>query len=223
MRRNGTGYVTFIVHLVLLFDLALSKSEYTKLFDKCGREKNAFDCLKRRALEILDAAIMDDSVYALNEYVSIGRDPAALARTSNRSFKDENGTELSLDQMLDNKFHEYIASRSVKLTIPGDTFQGRRKRNKGYGALMIGALAVGAMMAQLAYGKIAFLAGTALLTAKIALVLSAIIGLKKLVSQQGGGGHEVIYATGSEHHGGYSGGGGYGGGWQRTIEGVPPT
>lgn len=79
------------------------------------------------------------------------------------------------------------------------------------------------MMAQMAYGKIAFLAGTALLTAKIALVLSSIIGLKKLVSSQGGGGHEVIYATGGEHHGGYSGGGGYGGGWQRNIDGVPPT
>lgn len=79
------------------------------------------------------------------------------------------------------------------------------------------------MMAQLAYGKIAFLAGTALLTAKIALVLSAIIGLKKLVSHQGGGAHEVIYATGSEHHGSY-GGGGYSGGWQRTLDGVaPPT
>lgn len=79
------------------------------------------------------------------------------------------------------------------------------------------------MMAQLAYGKIAFLAGTALLTAKMALVLSAIVGLKKLAS--GGGGHEVIYATASEHHGGGSsgyGGGGYGG-WQRAMEVVPPT
>lgn len=80
------------------------------------------------------------------------------------------------------------------------------------------------MMAQLAYGKIAFIAGTALLTAKMALVLSAIVGLKKLVSS-GGGGHEVIYATASEHHGG-GGGGGYGGGyggWQRAMEVVPPT
>ena len=74
------------------------------------------------------------------------------------------------------------------------------------------------VMAQLAYGKIAFIAGTALLTAKIALVLSAIIGLKKLVSSSGGGGHEVIYATASEHHGG----GGYGG-WQRSMETIPPT
>lgn len=78
-------------------------------------------------------------------------------------------------------------------------------------------------MAQLAYGKIAFLAGTALLTAKMALVLSAIVALKKASS---GGGHEVIYATASEHsHGGGSsgyGGGGYGG-WQRAMEVVPPT
>jgi hypothetical protein len=74
------------------------------------------------------------------------------------------------------------------------------------------------MLAQLAFGKIAFLAGTALLTAKIALVLSAIIGLKKLVSS-GGGGHEVIYATASEHHGG----GGYGGGWQRALDAIPIT
>lgn len=68
---------------------------------------------------------------------------------------------------------------------------------------------VSGVMAQLAYAKIAFIAGTALLTAKIALVLSAIIGLKKLVSSSGGG-HEVIYATASDPHGGY-------GGWSRSL------
>ena len=78
------------------------------------------------------------------------------------------------------------------------------------------------MLAQLAFGKIAFLAGTALLTAKIALVLSAIIGLKKLVSS-GGGGHEVIYATASEHHGAGGSGYGGGGGWQRALEAIAPS
>lgn len=107
-----------------LLDQAQSRNEYARLFDKCAAERNAFDCLKRRALEILDSAIKDDTVYMLNEYVSIGRDPSAAARNIDRSFK-ENGTELSLDQMLDNKFHEYISSRNVKLTIPGDAFQGK--------------------------------------------------------------------------------------------------
>ncbi|XP_076629841.1 uncharacterized protein LOC143346017 [Colletes latitarsis] len=225
---TGTKVAGFVLvlQLTLLLQLVDSKNEYTKLFDRCARERNAFDCLKQRALEILDSAIGDDSVYVLNDYVTIARDPASAVRGTERSLKDENGTELTLDQKLDNRFHEYLASRSVQLTIPGETFEGRRKKNKGYGVLMMGALAVGAMMAQLAYGKIAFLAGTALLTAKIALVLSAIVGLKKLVSGQGGGGHEVIYATGSEHHGGYGGGGGgggYSGGWQRALDGLPPT
>ncbi|KYN12854.1 hypothetical protein ALC57_14919 [Trachymyrmex cornetzi] len=134
--------------------------------------------------------------------------------------KSENGTELSLDQKLDNKFYEYLTSRSVKLTIPGNAFEGRKKKNKGFGYIIVAGAVLAGMMAQLAYGKIAFLAGTALLTAKMALVLSAIVGLKKLVSS-GGGGHEVIYATASEHHGG--GGGGYGGGWQRTMDVIPPT
>ncbi|XP_076651258.1 DUF1676 domain-containing protein Osi10b [Halictus rubicundus] len=223
MSRTRLVDLILILHLTVFVALAESKNEYTKLFDRCAHEKNAFDCLKQRALEILDSAINDDSVYVLNDYISIARDPASAARNVDRSFKDENVTELSLDQKLDNKFHEYLASRSVKLTIPGDAFEGRKKKGKGYGALIMGGLAVGAMMAQLAYGKIAFIAGTALLTAKIALVLSAIIGLKKLVSSQGGGGHEVIYATGSEHHGSYGGGGGYGGGWQRTLDGVAPT
>ncbi|XP_031847317.1 uncharacterized protein LOC116433402 [Nomia melanderi] len=223
MARSRTADFVLIVQLTALLVLAEGRSEYTKLFDRCAREKNTFDCLKKRALEILDSAIRDETVYVLNDYVSIARDPASANRTADRAFKEENATELTIDQKLDNKFHEYLASRSVQLTIPGDAFQGRKKKDKGYGALLMGALAVGAMMAQLAYGKIAFLAGTALLTSKIALVLSAIIGLKKLVSNQGGGGHEVIYATGSEHHGSYGGGYSGGGGWQRTLEAVPPT
>lgn len=137
MRRNRIHYVVFLAHLVLLFDLALSKNEYTKLFDKCAREKNAFDCLKRRALDILDSGIRDDTVYVLNDYVSIGRDPAAAAKGVDRSFKDENGTELSLDQKLDNKFHEYISSRSVKLTIPGDAFQGTESRMITFACLRV--------------------------------------------------------------------------------------
>jgi len=36
----------------------------------------------------------------------------------------ENDTELSLDEKLDNKFYEYLSSRSVKLTIPGNAFEG---------------------------------------------------------------------------------------------------
>lgn len=64
-----------------------------------------------------------------------------------------------------------------------------------------------AMMAQMFMGKIALIAGKALLVAKIALVLSAIIGLKKLVGSSGGGeSHpQVVYASGGHDHGGWQG------------------
>ncbi|XP_035723459.1 uncharacterized protein LOC118442218 [Vespa mandarinia] len=221
MKRNCfVNFTIFALYLVTICHIVIGKNEYTKLFEKCTNEKNSFNCLKRRALEIFDSAIDDDSVYVLNDFISIGRDPTSLAR-SNKGMKIHNITEKSLDEQLDNKFHEYLSSRNIRLTIPGNTFEGRRKKDKGYGGILMAGLAMAGMLAQLAYGKIAFLAGTALLTAKIALVLSAIIGLKKLVSSGGSGGHEVIYATASEHHGGY--GGGYSGGWQRALEGIPPS
>ncbi|XP_072751009.1 uncharacterized protein [Anoplolepis gracilipes] len=214
-KRRSTIWILRFFHFAIFFNLVTAKSEYTKLFERCANENYTFDCFKRRALEILDEAIYDNSVYKINDYISITKE--ATARNYN-SMSPENDTALSLDERLDNKFYEYLSSRSVKLTVPNNVFEGRKKKGR-HGYLLIAGAVLAGMMAQLAYGKIAFLAGTALLTAKMALVLSAIVGLKKLVSS-GGGGHEVIYATASEHHG--SGGGGYGG-WQRAMEVVPPT
>ncbi|XP_014222027.1 uncharacterized protein LOC106649238 [Trichogramma pretiosum] len=193
---------------------------YVKLFERCSKEKNTFDCFKKKSLDILDGAIRDDSPLVVNDYISITKDANAAKKLEQQSLENATTSQSrSLDDMLEKKFNDYVTSRSIKLTIPGDVFEGRGKKDKkgGMGGIMMGGLALAGMMAQLAFGKIAFLAGTALLTAKIALVLSAIIGLKKLVGGGGGGGHEVIYATASEHHGG-----GYGG-WQRALDAIPIT
>lgn len=75
-------------------------------------------------------------------------------------------------------------------------------------------MGAGAMMMHAAMSKIALIAGKALIVAKIALVISAIIGLKKLLSQDDG--HEstqVIYKQAESGHGG-------GGGWHRSIDGA---
>jgi hypothetical protein len=84
-------------------------------------------------------------------------------------------------------------------------FSGRKKKKGGY--LLAAGMAMAAMMAQMFMGKIALIAGKALLVAKIALVLSAIVGLKKLVGSSGGGeSHpQVVYASGGHEHGGWQG------------------
>lgn len=103
--------------------------------------------------------------------------------------------------------------------------------------LMIVALKAAALL-PLLIGAIALIAGKALLIGKIALVLSAIIGLKKLLSQEKHVTYEVVAhphhtSSHSSSHGdsfAYGGGGGaeasaasfggsaHGGGWGRSID-----
>lgn len=74
--------------------------------------------------------------------------------------------------------------------------------------MMMGA---GAMMMHAAMSKIAFIAGKALIVAKIALVISAVIGLKKLLSQDDQqSSTQVIYKQAEPSHSS--------GGWHRSID-----
>lgn len=74
--------------------------------------------------------------------------------------------------------------------------------------MLMGGLVMAGMMAQLFMGKVAFMAGAALMISKMALLLSSVIGLKKLVSGSGGTDSHVVVA---------SGGGDHGGGWHRSL------
>lgn len=82
------------------------------------------------------------------------------------------------------------------------------------GMMMMGLAAKAAALVPLAIGGLFLLAGKAFIISKIALVLSLIIALKKLLSQKqgggggGGGGHHH-----DMHHGWQPSGGG--GGWDR--------
>lgn len=120
-KRRSAVWISRFVHLAILCNLVTAKSEYTRLFERCANEKNTFDCFKRRALEILDSAIQDDTVYKVNDYISITKDAAVTARSHSTA---ENDTQLTLDEKLDNKFYEFLSSRSLKLTIPGNAFEG---------------------------------------------------------------------------------------------------
>jgi hypothetical protein len=86
-----------------------------------------------------------------------------------------------------------------------DSFGGGGGKKKGGGVLLAAGAAMAAMMAQAFMGKIALIAGKALVVAKVALAISAIIGLKKLFSGTSGESHQVVYATGGHEHGGWQG------------------
>lgn len=128
------------------------------------------------------------------------------------------------------------------------TEEGRGKKKKVKKVLkvlgpLLGLAALkGALLGKLATGALALLAGKALLTAKAALIIAVVIGVRKLLGGGGFGGfggggggtvvdvvahphhsHEVVHS--SDYGGGYGGGGhggGYGssghGGWARSSE-----
>lgn len=126
--RFSSGTVCLISYLVVLSISSFSvvSAGYGKLFERCTTEKNTFDCLKRRALEVLNTAIKDDSVYVINDFVSVAKDPASSVASKEQQQQSSNDTAVkSLDEQLAKKFQDYLASRSIKLTIPGDAIQGQ--------------------------------------------------------------------------------------------------
>lgn len=69
----------------------------------------------------------------------------------------------------------------------GGVEEGRKKKDdKKYLGPFIAAVMLKAAILKMAYHSIAIVAGKALIVGKIALIISAIIGLKKLVSSEGG-------------------------------------
>lgn len=122
--------------------------------------------------------------------------------------------------------------------VAGGEARGKKKKAaKIIGPLMMAVALKAAALLPLVLGAIALIAGKALLVGKIALVLSAIIGLKKLLSQEKHVTYEVVAhphhsSSHSASHGeaysvgasnvdvsGYAGGGGTGhGAWGRSSD-----
>lgn len=79
--------------------------------------------------------------------------------------------------------------------------EGRKKDKGGLGAVMLMGLMMGKMVAALGFGGVGALAMKALGVSMMALMLSALIGLKKLTENSGGESHQVHYVNAqSEHH-----------------------
>ncbi|XP_046409231.1 uncharacterized protein LOC124174166 [Ischnura elegans] len=111
---------------------------------------------------------------------------------------------------------QFKLSEAEKLgrSLTGESARGKLKK---IGPLLLLPLLFGATLIPIALGKLALLAGKALIVAKLALVLSAIIGLKKLLGGGGGGGgHDSSYQV-------VSGGGWNGGHYSRSLEAAVPV
>ncbi|XP_046630012.1 uncharacterized protein LOC124310245 [Neodiprion virginianus] len=220
-------------------------------------KKESVSCIKYKVFSFVDKMLADKDDITLSDGVTV-------IKTSNAEEgapRHIEGTDI--DTLLFDRLGRFLRTHTVKVDLKGSDILGvvesagrsledisdsvgdargkKKKAAKILGPLlMIMALKMAALI-PLAMGAIALIAGKALLIGKIALLISAIIGLKKLL---GGQQKTVTYEVVSHPHhssshvshddphggggGGYSSGpdfGGYGGGgggssghgWARSL------
>lgn len=233
------------------------------IYSDCLR-KDSVSCVKYKLFSFVDKMLGQKEAFALTEGVTVVKTPGAAEQDgAPRALTGEE----SIESLILSRVQSFLETHTVKVELKGSDVvsavsssgraleevaesivgsdngvEGRGKKKKAgkiLGPLMAALALKAAALLPLILGAIALIAGKALLIGKLALVLSAIIGLKKLLSQQKHVTYEVVahphhssshssshssdYGGGSSgYDGGYGGGGGGGssghGGWGRAID-----
>ncbi|KMQ95661.1 osiris 16-like protein [Lasius niger] len=222
----------------------------------CGKSYSA-TCLKLDVVSFLDKLSEQENIGILPGVSVIkensSTDVPASEVVANLARDFPNDVEKRLDAYLVHKVGSYLNSHSISIKLfDPKTFEAARsfnedalaqlglggnqnvetgrKKDKGQGGLMAGLLMMKGTIGAMGFGALALLAGKALMTGLMALMLSAIIGLKSLAS---GGDKKTTYEivskpvyssshthSSEEHHGGHGfGHSGYG----RSLDSVQDT
>ncbi|XP_034837326.1 uncharacterized protein [Maniola hyperantus] len=164
------------------------------VYDKCDRSSELLKCFKFQAVKLVDRAARMEKLPIFHG-LSLVRNAEQEPFPSSVVEGDLNSlTSGEVDQLFDQASSKLLQTHRVVLSPKnigvdiGRSFdEARGKLKKMIGPIMAGVAVKGTFVA-MAFQAIALIAGKALLIGKIALLLSAIIGLKKLVA--GGEAHE---------------------------------
>ncbi|XP_065215146.1 uncharacterized protein LOC135841867 [Planococcus citri] len=219
--------IVFSLMTVCVFGRYVSRADNNNnnnILNKCADGIQEFaDCVKYKAIKLIDHAITNKKPIAIANFLYLTHDNVTNGAAADNMVADEEDALKAED--VDNKLTEVLIRRvrmlaqtknlQIKLDGEQEQSEGRKKdKDKDKGGQMTMMMGAGAMMMHMAMSKIALIAGKALIVAKIALVISAVLALKKMMSQDDG--HEstqVIYKQSDSGHGG-----GGGGGWHRSID-----
>lgn len=217
-----------------------------RVYTQCENADDIIKCFKMQAIKLAGRAIRVQNIKLIDGIAVIRRQNFRESRTfhdeQQRQTSNLNGLSVQrIDEMLWNAARMLMESHQLQINVPRlITYgsrdvaemieEGRKGKKKKYLGPFLAAIALKAGILKMAYHSIAIVAGKALIIGKIALVISAIIGLKKLVAPEG---HEKTtyeivkhphvqqshsYSSSSgdfEQH--ESGGGGGGGQYHRSL------
>ncbi|XP_015114414.1 uncharacterized protein LOC107039361 [Diachasma alloeum] len=197
-----------------------------RLYEECQQRNGGVSpCLKKKAIAFFERLGRIDSL-PISENLELVKVPGVnytYPQTGDIESLGRAGASRddALNDILLERISNLMNGFNIQIRLPKTSSgelkrsmeEGRGKMKKMMGMMMMGMTMKMAALVPIAMGVLFLLAGKALIISKIALVLSMIIGLKKLLSQKQGGGHDS--------HGGWQSGGGGGGGWDRSLKDVP--
>ncbi|KAI5693870.1 hypothetical protein M8J76_013498 [Diaphorina citri] len=167
-----------------------------KLYEQCRlTNKDLVLCLKLKLINAIDKLNNNKNIEVLRGIYLVKDSSDEVANSTGASGADEQRSAGSVDSAINEKIYDFFKSRSLSLKLfeldnqedADNQVSERKKKDKGSG-WMLWPFLMGGMMIPLSFMALALLAGKALILAKLALALSAIIALKKLSSHGGGGG-----------------------------------
>ncbi|GLV32676.1 Osiris 3 [Carabus blaptoides fortunei] len=209
-----------------------------KLNTKCS-QKDMSSCVMLKLVTYMNRMLKKASIEIGGDIeVTQTASEDEVENISSRNLDNKHETEEGqVSELIANKLWTFMRTRSLKwkimdnidllvsskpdkegninlgLSVRDSTLyeKGRGKKNN-MGALIAAAVLKIGILKALAFKALVMLVGKALIVSKLALVLAAVIGLKKLLSQEKHVTYEVVAHPHHSHEHSYSGGGGGGGG-----------
>uniref|UniRef100_A0A161MHB5 Osiris 9 n=1 Tax=Triatoma infestans TaxID=30076 RepID=A0A161MHB5_TRIIF len=169
----------------------------------CG-DKDMFLCLKMRALTYVDKVLRRPEDITLMEGISLVRTEAASRELNGRGIseaeldaslpKNAEDKDAQVESMLVDRVARFLQTHTLQLKVPDssieevrkslDEARGKKKKLKMLLPLLLMLKLKAAALIPLALGALALLALKALIVGKLALVLSGLIGLQKLLASK---------------------------------------
>ncbi|XP_053670049.1 uncharacterized protein LOC128720405 [Anopheles nili] len=173
-----------------------------KVYSLCEDSDELLKCIKVQALKLTDRAIKLPSIKLLDGVAIVkkqdGGESASRTLGADPTLSEAELARLpsgKVDELLFQRAQRFMDGHQLQLNVPrmlasGQQETGRlveegRKKMKKYLGPFLAAMAIKGGILTMVYHSIAIVAGKALIIGKIALVISAIIGLKKLVTPEG--------------------------------------
>lgn len=191
-----------------------ARSEHEKSFFKSCANSYSVTCLKLDIVSWIDKLNENENVDIFQGVSIVRENNNSVSSTSDivadlaRDFPKD--PESRLDAFLVRKVQDYLSSHSIRLNLydqdnevsarkggggggyGGGGGGGKKGGGGGFGSILIAAAMMKSTLLALALGGLAAIAGKALMTGLISLMLSAIIGIKSLTGGQGKTTYEVV-------------------------------